>query len=282
MVHAQRVDRAFAAAELRAEPSEQHVGGLPLEAAEALGLGHLRRIGAARRHDVHQRVDVQEARARQHLADARHRRQRRGDQTALDLEPVGQGLPPRVAAFADVRVDQVRFTDRPGEVADLVDRRDPRCRTDVRRERTRGSLREIGEARDQVVVEQAHARRDAVVHERPRDLEAVPSRGLGHRDGAREVVSAVAVAVGQAPADALARPVQAHLDEARVVALELVRVPRDGDHVERHAMSVDMVGTLEPAHPEALHVSLETKGAPHAMRRVGNGRASRPVMSFCA
>ena len=70
VVHADQVERAAACRRARARrrPS-QHVPGLPLEVGHACGLRRASSGAAARRHHVHHRLDVEEARARVHGAD---------------------------------------------------------------------------------------------------------------------------------------------------------------------------------------------------------------------
>ena len=263
VVHANQVERAGIAAELRFGPPGQHVPGLPLVAADLGGGGG--KVGPVDegdgRHHMHQRLDMQEARARINAAHRLDRAQRSVHKAALHGVAERMAVAPRVndVAFgqrAPIGMEQVALRHRPGHETDFVDRVVDRRRGAEGRQRLRHGARKGFEARAQratgragVVVHQAHIGRRAVVHQRPDHLQAVVLRAARDAHGAAQVI-ATRRRLGKSPADAFTHRANAERGSALVVGFERIDVAAQRRHVERTARTVDVVGTLVAAHPE--------------------------------
>jgi hypothetical protein len=125
VVDADEIERLGAAAELGQERALEHVPGLPLVLGDLVGAP--RELGRmARRRDVDERLDVEEARLRILGADRLDAAKRGADEAPLRFPAdvaCGAVFAAALVDLAPVGVDQVGLRDRPGEKADLVDRR---------------------------------------------------------------------------------------------------------------------------------------------------------------
>ena len=253
VIDPEEVEGGAMASELGQERAGDHVPGLPLVCGDLGGAGHeMRCVG--RWGDVDQGFDVEEARPGILCADRLHRAQRGLHQPPLDL-------PADIAANARGlggcrpyvgTVDETGFGERPGEVADLVDRRvDRRFRAARSADGARGSACKLCKPVGKVDVEDPGAWRHAVVHQGPENLQAVPGRGLGHAQRPREIERGRRSAAGtQAPADAFADAADAEGSQARVVVFEMCQMAVGLCQVQRLPVRIDVVGTFEPCHPE--------------------------------
>ena len=266
VVDADQVERLGRAAQSGVGAAAEQVPGLPLVAAHLLGqAGEVGPVFG--RHDVHQRLDVHEARPRVDPPDGVDAGQRGAHQAALDVVAAVRAGGAALLRVAAVRMHVVRLGHRPGDEADLVDGGVDRRLGGVRREHVGGGRGVAREARHHRVVEQAHVGRRAVVHQRPLDLQAAALGGARAAQRAREVV-APRRRLGEPPADALAHRAQAEPRGGLVVLLDVVGVAVGPHHVERLRVQVDVVGALEAAHPERA----EGRGGRRGGRRLGHRR----------
>ena len=185
-------------------------------------------------------------------------------------QPTSRCGAPRTLALvglAPIRMDQIGLRDRPGEKADLVDRRVDRHGVGAAAQGARRGAGELGEAVGKVVLEQVDVFRSAVVHQRPQQLQAVP-RSRPRRSAARArsrsaagaAAAAHAVRFGDAPADAFAHAAQAERGDAPVVLVDAIEVAVRAHQVERRAVRVAMVCAFEARHPEGSIGSVEIGG----------------------
>ena len=208
-----------------------------------------------------ERLDMEKTRLRILGADRLDGGQAGPDQPALDLvaevTPLGAGT-----LFGGRRVaigeHEVGLGDRPGEKADLVDRRVDAGAFRKRPQRARDGARELGKALAEGIVEQGDHVGRAVVHQRPHHLQAVARGGVGKSHHAAEVEAIVArqtkppgqARLGQPPSNTFADRADAERGEAGVVGVEVAVVAAESDHVEPLAAAVDVIGAFEPRHPE--------------------------------
>ena len=258
VVDAEEVERVDAAAEFGEKPARKHVPRLPLVLGDLVGApGELGRV--AWRRDVNQRLDVENACRRVFGADRLDRAQRAAHEPPFRF-PADVAMRAAVAVarvdLALVRMDDLRLRDRPGEEADLVDRRvdGDLARSAAQRARRRGG--EVGESIGEVVGEEIDVVRASVVHQRPEQLQPVPVGDFGEAQRAAEVEAARrraardSVRLGDSPADALAHRAQAERGETAIVVVEMLEMAVRANEIERDAVGVAMVRAFEPRHPE--------------------------------
>ena len=257
VVDAEKIERFRLAAELRHEGAGEHVPRLPLVVVDLVGTpGEVRCVRW--RHDVRQRLDVQDARARIFGADRLDRQQGSADQPPLRL-PADVAVVAFEALAAlrllSIGMDEIALGDRPGEKADLVDRRVDGCAIRHAAQGARRCRCEVCEALREIVGEDIDASREAVVHQRPQHLQAMAVGGVGATQCPAEVEATARCGGGagrlrQAPADALADRPQAERGHPAVVVVEMREVAGHAHQVLRLGTGVDVVGALEAGHPE--------------------------------